>query len=303
MSLKPETNTTFSEFEKLPLFQGPSLSYTIPTPLSELGSGKRYNTGKLRFDLVNPYAHEGMVSVLTKGATKYEDHNWERGMAWNNVIASLKRHLNAIEKGEDYDEETGELHADHLQCNAHFLSAYYRIYPQGDNRWERVKPRPRIALDIDDVLAKFAEKWCNVYSLNTPTSWYFDEHIAERFKQMEEDKTLETFYMNLEPLTVPSDIPFEPHCYVTSRPVSSEVTTAWLKLHGFPLRPVITVPLNTSKVEALKNQGVDIMVDDKYENFEELNRNGICCFLFDAPHNQRYNVGYKRIKSLKELKF
>ena len=43
-------------------------------------------------------------------------------------------------------------------------------------------------------------------------------------------------------------------------------------------------------------------VDDKFENFVELNKNGICCFLMDAPHNQRYDVGHKRIKSLKELK-
>lgn len=75
--------------------------------------GYRLNEGKLRFDLVHPYAHEQMVRVLTKGAEKYAPRNWERGMAWSNVIASLKRHLQAIESGEDFDTETGELHAAH----------------------------------------------------------------------------------------------------------------------------------------------------------------------------------------------
>ena len=63
--------------------------------------GLRYNSGKPRFDLVHPWSHEQMVNVLTVGANKYHDRNWEDGMAWSNVIASLKRHLNAIEAGED----------------------------------------------------------------------------------------------------------------------------------------------------------------------------------------------------------
>ena len=40
---------------------------------------------------------------------------------------------------------------------------------------------------------------------------------------------------------------------------------------------------------------------DSFENFVELNNAGICCFLFDAPHNRRYYVGYKRITSLRKL--
>jgi len=54
-------------------------------------------------------------------------------------------------------------------------------------------------------------------------------------------------------------------------------------------------------VDVAKESGVEIFVDDKYENFIELNSAGICCFLFDASHNQRYNVGFKRIKTLKEI--
>jgi len=87
--------------------------------------GIRYDQGKLRYDLVQPWAHEQMIKILTAGSIKYAPRNWEKGMAWSKVIASLKRHLAEIEKGEDYDLETGELHAAHLACNAHFLTAYY----------------------------------------------------------------------------------------------------------------------------------------------------------------------------------
>ena len=70
---------------------------------------------------------------------------------------------------------------------------------------------------------------------------------------------------------------------------------------GFPTAKVFTVGPNVSKVEVAKKCGIEIFVDDRFENFVELNNAGICCFLFDAPHNQRYDVGYKRIKELNEL--
>ena len=50
-----------------------------------------------------------------------------------------------------------------------------------------------------------------------------------------------------------------------------------------------------------KRVACDVFVDDSYEHFVDLNRNGIFCYLFDAPHNRRYDVGFRRIKSLNEL--
>lgn len=260
--------------------------------------GLRFNSGKPRFDLVQPWAHEQMVNVLTVGAIKYHDRNWENGMAWSNVIASLKRHLNAIEKGEDYDEETGELHAAHIACNAHFLTAYYKIYPQGDDRPHSYLKQPKIALDIDEVLCDWVGDWTEG---DRPASWFFDRDILKKFNDMKEAGKLDEFYLTLKPLIKPSDIPFEPHCYITSRPVDTEITEKWLDMHGFPARPVFTVGVDNSKVDVAKEQGIDIFVDDAFHNFKQLNEAGICCFLMDAPHNQRYNVGFKRIKNLKEI--
>ena len=97
------------------------------------------------------------------------------------------------------------------------------------------------------------------------------------------------------------DINFEPHCYITSRSIPKEWTEEWIDKNGFPTMPVYSVGFGESKVEVAKKSGIDIFVDDRYENFVELNNGGICTYLFDAPHNQRYDVGYKRIKSLKEL--
>lgn len=262
--------------------------------------GLRYNEGKLRFDLIHPIAEQGLAKVLTKGAEKYAERNWELGMSWTSVIASLKRHLNAIERGEDYDLESGLLHADHLQCNAHFLSAYYKIAPQYDDRIK--KKQLKIGLDIDEVLCDWLGGWMEMKGIKErPTSWLFDRDIISTFDAMEKEGTLNDFMLNLKPLMKPEDIPFEPHCYITSRRVPNEISAKWLDMHNFPTAPVYTVKPGTSKVEVAKQSGIDVFVDDNYKNFVELNNNGILCYLYDQPHNHRYNVGYKRIYNLKEL--
>jgi hypothetical protein len=269
-----------------------------PKPIT---TGVKYDSGKLRYDLVNPDAHRRMVEILTFGAQKYDARNWEKGMPWSRLIASLKRHLAAIEAGEDFDPESGKLHIDHLACNAHFLSAYYKLHPWGDDRPHAYLNPPKIGLDIDEVLCDWLGTWCKLHNLPLPTSWGFHRQIVEEFDKMEKDNKIEEFYLNLPALLKPEDIPFEPHCYITSRRVPNELTTKWLDKNGFPVRPVYTVPPNTSKVEVARQSGIDIFVDDRYENFIELNKAGILTYLYDAPHNRRYNVGFKRIKSLKEL--
>lgn len=258
--------------------------------------GLRYNEGKLRFDLLHPVAQEGIVKVLTRGAIKYEPRNWEKGMSWTSVIASLKRHLNAFERGEDYDPETGLLHIDHLQCNAHFLSAYYRIAPQYDDR--RSFSRLKIGLDVDEVLADWVGHWTKYHGQEVPETWNFDRNITAKFNLLKDDKE---FWMSIPVKTSPAEINFEPHCYITSRSIPKSWTEEWLDRNGFPTMPVYSVGIGESKIDVAKKSGIDIFVDDRYENFVELNDAGICCFLFDAPHNRRYEVGYRRIKSLKEI--
>lgn len=262
------------------------------------GKGIRLNEGKPRYDLVPQHAQKEYVNVLTFGSTKYAERNWEQGMSWSKVIASLKRHVAKIEQGEDYDEETGLLHSAHVMCNAGFLTEYYKTYPQGDDRPHNYLSRSKVGLDVDEVLADWVGHWCKYFDLDIPTAWNFDRDIGAKFKEL---KNNELFWMTLPRKIDPKDIPFEPHCYITSRSVPQEWTEQWLDKMGFPTAPVYTVGLGESKIDIAKKSGIDIFVDDRFENFVELNNAGICCYLFDAPHNQRYDVGHKRIYSLKEL--
>lgn len=272
---------------------------------TDIGDGLRFNQGKLRYDLVHPKAHADMVDVLTYGATKYFDRNWQLGFSWCSVIASLKRHLAAIEAGEDYDTGeggSGKLHVANLACNAHFLNAFYHDFPQGDDRPKKILKLPKIGLDIDEVCANFVKAYTTKYNLPIPQFWNFDRNMVANFKQMTEEGSLEDFYMSIEPLFDPALIPFEPHCYITSRPVSTEVTIKWLDKHGFPVAPVYSIPPTTSKIGVALKSGAEIFVDDKFENFKELNnQKGLTCYLYDQPHNRRFDVGHLRIKSLSDL--
>jgi hypothetical protein len=265
--------------------------------------GLRFNNGKTRHDLVPAFAQEQYAKVISAGSVKYLPRNWEKGMEWTTVMASMKRHILAIERGEDYDPETGLLHSAHVMCNAAFLTEYYRIYPQGDDRPHKYLSMPRIGLDVDDVICDFIPAFMERFGLQEPTNWSWSYGNSARFKELAEDPNAITdFYLKLKPKCDPLSLPFEPHCYITSRSIPSEDTTRqWIEQNGFACKPVYTVPFGASKVEVARNAGIDIFVDDKYENFVELNRAGICCYLFDAPHNQRYDVGHKRLYALSDL--
>lgn len=262
--------------------------------------GLRFNEGKLRTDLVPNSAIKGLAKVLTLGAKKYAPRNWEKGMAWSTVTSSLKRHLLAFEQCEDFDPETGLLHVEHILTNAAFLVEFYKTYPQGDDRQHSYLKRPKIGLDIDEVLCDWVGCWSEKFGYERPKTWNFSYKNKEHFESFSPEE-LNKFYLNIPAKIKADDLPFEPHCYITSRSVPVELTKEWLQKNGFPTTPVYSVGFGESKVEVAKKSGIDWFVDDRYENFVELNNAGICCFLLTAPHNLRYNVGYKRIETLKDL--
>lgn len=263
-------------------------------------SGLRFNEGKARYDLLPKFAISQMAAVMTYGANKYAPRNWEKGMSWSKVTSSLSRHLAAIELGEDYDKETGLLHAAHVMTNAAFLTEYYKIAPQYDDRALGFLKGRKIGLDIDGVLADFV-KAINLAAgtqSHVPLHWN-DPIIRDTFEKV---KPKYEFWRNIPVLTAAKDIPFEPHCYITTRSVDPMITQEWLDKHQFPRATLYTLGSGVSKVEVAKKADIDVFVDDNFDNFRELNAAGVFCYLFDAPHNQHYNVGHRRIKSLNELR-
>lgn len=275
---------------------------------------RRYNKGKIRYELISTQGLKDIAEVYTKGAEKYtiynedgsikEDgaNNWRKGMSWTDTIASVKRHIADWEVGKDYDE-LGTKHLANAAWGLITILDYYKSYPQGDDRIHHYLRHPRIGLDIDDVLADFIPAWCLRHNKELPTSWLFDRDILQKFEEMRATGELDDFYLGLEMKTKPEDIPFEPVVYVTARPVASEITAAWLDRHGYPAAPVCTVGVGQSKADCLREHNVDIFIDDSFPNFKALNEAGICTYLFDSCHNQRHEVGHKRLHNLKDLEW
>lgn len=267
----------------------------------QLGAGKRYNEGKTRHDLVPTFAQEQYAKVLTMGAEKYGDHNWQKGMAWTKVLASMIRHLEAIKRGEDIDPESGLYHSAHIMCNAAFFTEYYKIYPQGDDRNPIKFFVPRRGVDIDGVFAAFSEHFLSWFNLDpTPAVHWNDVRFRNeaRWKAIENNPD---FWLSIPPLIKAEDLKFEPDAYVTARTIDSAITQKWLDMHNFPIAPLISVGRGGSKVEALREHKIDIYVDDAYHNFVELNKNGIFTFLKTRSHNLKYDVGHMRVNCVNEI--
>ncbi len=96
--------------------------------------GQKFDTDKLRYELLPPELLEETARVLTFGAAKYADRNWELGMMWSRPFSALMRHMWAWWRGENTDPETGYSHLAHAACCIAFLVAYERRGSGTDNR-------------------------------------------------------------------------------------------------------------------------------------------------------------------------
>ena len=87
-----------------------------------MGNGLKFDQEKLRWDLLPIDCIEDVVKVLTMGAEKYAENNWQEvENAEDRYFAALMRHLSASRQGEMNDSESGLSHLSHVMCNVVFL--------------------------------------------------------------------------------------------------------------------------------------------------------------------------------------
>ena len=94
-----------------------------------VSEGVKNDEGKLRMELIPPEALDALASVLTFGANKYGDRNWEKGIQWSRVYGAALRHMNAwVQQKDDdgCDDETGLSHLAHALACITFLVTYER---------------------------------------------------------------------------------------------------------------------------------------------------------------------------------
>ena len=80
--------------------------------------------GKLELHLILPEFEESLAEVLMFGKKKYTEDSWKHieGDVLTRTMDSILRHLLEIRKGNQYDEESGQLHILHAvtQCMIYF---------------------------------------------------------------------------------------------------------------------------------------------------------------------------------------
>ena len=91
-----------------------------------MSEGKKYDTGKLRYDLLDYSILDEMVRVLTFGAEKYGANNWQ-GVQKERYQAALGRHYSKYMQGEQNDPESGIHHLAHCMINCLFIMSKEKI--------------------------------------------------------------------------------------------------------------------------------------------------------------------------------
>ena len=97
-----------------------ALRYSITINIKVVEQFMKFDTDKLRYDLIPPSAMKALAEVLTYGAKKYKPNNWRNGDK-DRYIAALYRHLEAWRAGEQKDDESGMIHLAHALTNVAFL--------------------------------------------------------------------------------------------------------------------------------------------------------------------------------------
>lgn len=100
--------------------------------VKDSGERQRFSSGaqrdtqddKPRFDLIPPKALERLAYVYARGADKYDENNWMKGIPFQRTLASAERHLKAFEMGK-----TDEDHIAQAAWNL-FAIMHYQAYPE-----------------------------------------------------------------------------------------------------------------------------------------------------------------------------
>jgi len=102
---------------------------------TEKTEGIKHDQEKPRMDLLPFDTLMAIATVLSYGAEKYDDRNWELGMDWGRIYAATQRHLTAFWSGENIDRESDLPHLWHALCSLMFLATYYNRGVGEDTRF------------------------------------------------------------------------------------------------------------------------------------------------------------------------
>ena len=107
----------------------------MPPHIRPCPEGMKNDENKLLWHLLPAKEIEEVVKVLTHGAQKYADNNWQIVIAENpkRYEDAMLRHISDWRKGEMYDEDSGCHHLASVACNALFLLWWHnQVFKKGE---------------------------------------------------------------------------------------------------------------------------------------------------------------------------
>lgn len=105
-----------------------------------MAEGVKHDSGKLRFDLLPVFPLSKLAEVYTIGARKYDDRNWEKGIAFGRVFAAMMRHAWKWWSGERFDQQDGQEHLASVAWCAFSLMEFQNTHPELDDRPNAIDP-------------------------------------------------------------------------------------------------------------------------------------------------------------------
>lgn len=92
-----------------------------------MSEGIKWDNGKPRLTLVDPEFSGSMARVLHMGEERYGKGNWKNGIAFSRLLDAARRHIAAVESGEDIDPDSGFPHVAHVACNMMFIHYFMQL--------------------------------------------------------------------------------------------------------------------------------------------------------------------------------
>lgn len=123
-------------------------------------SGTKHDQEKSSLDLIPAEAEIEEGFVWGYGAWKYAKHNFRLGIPFSRIIAAAKRHINALQRGEDLDADfencktckqskrsgkwicrvhSGRKHWANVRCCMGMIAAMEIEHPELDDRYKYVR--------------------------------------------------------------------------------------------------------------------------------------------------------------------
>ena len=149
-----------------------------------------------------------------------------------------------------------------------------------------IRQRPlRIGLDIDDVLADFWGGYCKYFDTDNHPELLENYVITRNVERvLKKDKN---FWINLDILDYPN---FVPELYCTKRVNNKGWTKEFLRINGFPDRPVYQVFSQVkNKADVIKGK-VDIFIDDSLYNVMQCNEANVPTLLYHSDRTSDFPV-------------